>query len=150
MIDNCSNYVFIPGNIPSLKNSKQWTGKYLVKSNTVNNFLKSFGIKNYSSSKKTVDIYSKSIDTFKPYIIQLKNIIGSQNVPYKLRFYFVRKTKSRFDFGNAVEIISDMFTAYDLWDDDNCDNFLPFPWIIDNSCYKVDKDNPGVYISVFE
>lgn len=142
------NSVFIKGQIPSLKNSKIKTQHGIFHSKTVANFLRSYGIKSYSSSKKIVVGYKTVPDTFKPYVIELKKMIGNQNPPYKLQFYFVRKTKSRFDFGNSVELLADLFTAYNLWDDDNCDNFLPFPWVIDNSCYKVDKNNPGVYISI--
>ena len=117
-------------------------------SKTVANFLREHGIKHYSSSKKIVEGYKTKPDTFRPYVVQLKKIMVEKNLqpPYKLEFYFVRKTKARFDFGNAVELLSDLFTAYCLWEDDNCDYYLPFPWVIDNSCYKVDKDNPGVYI----
>jgi hypothetical protein len=47
--------IFISGNIPSSKNSKQFTGKYLVSSKTVKNFLKSKGIKSYSTARKEVE-----------------------------------------------------------------------------------------------
>jgi len=142
--------IFIARNIPSLKNSKVKTSRGIFPSKTVTNFLRSYGIKHYSSSKKTVEGYARTPDTFKPIADRLRDELSKVDKPYKLQFYFVRKTKSRFDFGNCSEILADIFTAYNVWDDDNCDNFLPFPWIIDNSCYKVDKDNPGVYIKVIK
>jgi hypothetical protein len=147
-MNNLNNAVFIKNNIPSLKNSKIATSKGVFHSKTVANFLREHGIKHYSSSKKIVEGYKTKPDTFRPYVVQLKKIMVEKNLqpPYKLEFYFARKTKARFDFGNAVELLSDLFTAYCLWEDDNCDYYLPFPWVIDNSCYKVDKDNPGVYI----
>jgi Holliday junction resolvase RusA-like endonuclease len=146
--DNFKDAIFISGNIPSLKNSKVKTSKGIFPSKMVANFLRGYGIKHYSSSKKTVDGYVRRPDTFRPIAMRLKDELSKVDKPYKLQFYFVRKTRSRFDFGNSVEILADVLTAYDVWDDDNCDNFLPFPWVIDNSCYKVDKDNPGVYIKV--
>lgn len=142
--------IFIARNIPSLKNSKVKTSKGIFPSKTVTNFLRSYGIKHYSSSKKTVEGYARTPDTFKPIADRLRDELSKIDKPYKLQFYFVRKTKSRFDFGNCSEILADIFTAYNVWDDDNCDNFLPFPWVIDNACYKVDKDNPGVYIKVIK
>lgn len=142
------DYIFIPGNVPSLKNGKQWTGKYLVKSKTVQNYLRSHGIQNYSSSDKTVKGYKTVPDTFRPHAVKLKKLLQNIDKPYKIEFYFIRKAKNRFDFGNAIELLSDLFTAYDVWEDDNCDNFLPFPWIIDNSVYKVDSKNPGVMLKV--
>ena len=140
--------IFIKGNIPSLKNSKVKTSKGVFHSKTVANFLRSYGIKSYSSQKKTVEGYKRTPDTIRPITVQLKKLLESTTKPYKLKFYFVRKSKSRFDFGNVVELIADLFTAYNVWEDDNADNFLPFPWIIDNSCYKIDKNNPGVYIKI--
>lgn len=141
-------FIFIPGAMPSLKNSKQWTGKFLVKSKTVQKYLRSHGIQSYSSSDKTVKGFKTIPDTFRPYAVQLKKMLKDVEKPYKIGFYFIRRTKSRFDFGNGVELIADLFTAYDVWEDDNCDNFLPFPWIIDNSVYKVDPKNPGVMLKI--
>lgn len=43
---------FIPGNVPSLKNSKVKTNKGIFPSKTVSKYLKSFGIISYSSEKK--------------------------------------------------------------------------------------------------
>jgi len=144
------NTIFIKGQIPSLKNSKVKTAHGIFPSKTVTNFLRSYGIKHFSSSKKTVEGYARTPDTFKPIADRLRQELTKFDKPYKLQFYFVRKTKNRFDIGNSIEILADLFTSYDVWEDDNCDIFLPFPWIIDNSCYKVDKNNPGVYIKVIK
>lgn len=140
--------IFIKGQIPSLKNSKVKTAHGIFPSKTVTNFLRSYGIKHYSSFHKTAEGYARTPDTFKPIADRLRQELTKYDKPYKVYFYFVRKTKNRFDFGNCVEILADIFTAYSVWDDDNCDNFLPFPWVIDNACYKVDKNNPGVYIKI--
>lgn len=140
--------IFIPHNIPSLKNSKIMTSKGLFSSKTVKNFLRSHGIQSYSSKDKVVKGYVKSPDTFKPHAVALKKLLNNYQPPYIIAFYFVRKSKARFDFGNGVELLADLFTAYNVWEDDNCDYFLPVPWIIDGSCYKVDAKNPGVYIKV--
>jgi len=142
--------IFIKGQVPSLKNSKVKTARGIFPSKTVTNFLRSYGIKHFSSSKKTVEGYARTPDTFKPIADRLRQELTKFDKPYKLQFYFVRKTKSRFDFGNGCEIIFDLLTSYNVWEDDNCDIVLPFPWVIDNSCYKVDKDNPGVYIKVIK
>lgn len=143
-----NDFIFIPGNIPSLKNSKIMTSKGLFSSKTVKKFLRSHGIQSYSSKDKIVKGYVKTPDTFRPYTVALKKLLNNYQPPYILAFYFARKSKTKFDFGNGVELLSDLFTAYDVWKDDNCDYFLPVPWIIDGSCYKVDAKNPGVYIKV--
>ena len=35
------NSIFIPGNVPSSKNSKQWTGKLLINSKATRSYIKS-------------------------------------------------------------------------------------------------------------
>jgi len=142
------NEIFIPGNIPSLKNSKIMTSKGLFHSKTVGKFLRSHGIKSYSTSRKEVVGYARTPDTFRPYIVQLKTLLANVQPPYKLAFHMVRKTKAKFDFGNSVELLSDLFTAYGVWEDDNCDNFLPLPWLKDGSVYSVNPKAPGVFIKV--
>lgn len=149
-IDIFDESIFIAGNIPSLKNSKVKTSKGIFPSKTVSKFLKSYGIKSFSSQKKLVFGYKNTPDTFRPIALKLKKELLETTTPYKIQFYFVRGTRHRFDFGNAVEILADIFTAYDVWEDDNCDNFLPFPWIINNSCYEVNKDKPGVYLKIIK
>ena len=143
------NLIFINGNVPSLKNGKTWTGKYLVSSKNVKAYLKLHGIKSYSSKDKTVE-YFKTIDTrtFKLAAENLKSILQDLKPPYKLAFHFVRQTRHRFDFGNAIELLSDLFTAYDVWEDDHMGFFHPSVLYIDGEGYSYDKENAGVYIKV--
>jgi len=68
-----NDFIFIPGNIPSLKNSKIMTSKGLFSSKTVKKFLRSHGIQSYSSKDKIVKGYVKTPDTFRPYTVALKN-----------------------------------------------------------------------------
>ena len=150
MVINNLDTIFIKGNVPSLKNSKIKTAHGIFPSKTVTRYLRNFGIQGYSSRDKKVFGYKTIPDTFRPYAEQIKAILGNLDAPYKLGFYFVRRTKSRFDFGNAVELIADLFTAYDVWEDDNCDFFLPFPQLINGVVYHVDKTAPGVYITILK
>lgn len=144
------NMFFIPNNVPALKNGKIWSGKFLVKSKQVTKYLKSQDIKNYSSSKKIVEHYKNSITNyhFKNVAEQIKLELSKSNPPYKIGFHFVRNSKHKFDFGNAFELIADLFTAYDVWEDDNMDIFLPFPLEINGKYYSYDKNSPGVWIKI--
>jgi hypothetical protein len=141
---------FIPNNVPALKNGKIWSGKYLLKSKQVVKYLKSQDIKNYSSSKKIVEHYKNCITNyhFKNVAEQIKLELSKSNPPYKIGFHFVRNSKHKFDFGNAFELIADLFTAYDVWEDDNIDIFLPFPLEINGKYYSYDKNSPGVWIKI--
>ena len=49
--------IFIPNNVPSLKNSKVKTGRGIFSSPTVNKYLRALGIQSFSSSKKFVKGY---------------------------------------------------------------------------------------------
>lgn len=142
---------FIKGNVPALKNGKQWTGKYLVSNKRVSEYLKLHGIKKYSSRKKEVFHFEKSETDFE-FLNQCKLIkeeLKHKTPPYKIGFYFIRSSKHKFDFGNAVELISDLFTAYNVWEDDNMDFLLPFPLEKEGIYYHVDKENSGVIIKIF-
>ena len=57
-LENPGNFlIFIPGNIPSLKNSKVKTSRGIFSSPTVSKFLRSIGIQGFNSRKKTVKGY---------------------------------------------------------------------------------------------
>lgn len=145
-----STIYFIQGNNPALKSSKQWTGRYLVQNKRVTEYLKLHGIKSYSSRRKEVIHLNKSQSDyeFRKVVEKIKEELQSLTPPYKIGFHFVRKSKHKFDFGNAYELLADLFTAYNIWEDDNMDYFLPFPLEVNNKYYTFNKDNPGVLIQV--
>lgn len=142
--------IFISGNIPSSKNSKQFTGKYLVHSKTVQKFLRSKGIKSYSTSSKTVTGYKTIPCTLESVLGPIKAVIQQINKPCIIEFHFVRDSKRKFDFHNAVQLPLDLMTAYDIIEDDNMDYVIPMPYMKNGKWYSVDKNNAGVYIRVGE
>jgi hypothetical protein len=154
--------IWIPGNVPSLKNSKVKTRTGIFSSPTVNKYIRSLGIQGFNSRKKTVKGY---VDKTRPNQIELlreqfnKMKIGKDD-PLFIGYHQVRKTKALFDFSNSVEIIQDLFTAHDFIEDDNVKYVFPVPMSIDGELptietlrttnwYSVDKENPGVYIKIF-
>lgn len=154
--------IFIPGNVPSLKNGKVKTSKGIFASPTVTKFLRSLGIQGFNSRKKTVKGY---VDKNRPNQIeklrfQFEQMKAGKDYPLIVGFHQVRKTKRLFDFGNSVEVIQDLFTAHDFWVDDDVSHVFPVPMTINGDLidqneprkeplYSVDKDNPGVYIKLF-
>jgi len=117
------NYLFIKGNVPSSKNSKQWTGKFLI-------------------SSKVCREYEK---TTEPYWYELKKsfkeIFPTTAEPRRVGMYFVRKSKHKFDYINACQILADLMTEHGWIEDDNADCFIPV-----FLGYKYDKQKPGVYL----
>ncbi len=144
------DYIFISGNVPSLKNNRIWTGRYFVHSKGVANYLKAHNIKDFSSSQKTITHYKTGVNTFEIEILKLKEILADLTPPYKFQFHFVRKSKHKFDFNNANSLLADLFTSYNLIEDDNMDIFHPSILYIDGKGYSYDKENPGVFINILK
>ena len=146
MVEN--ELIFIPGNVPSSKNSRINTKHGSFASKTVKAYLNSLGIQSYSSSKKIVKGYVN-----KPNLIEnlredfLKQIEGKK-LPLEIGFHFVRNSKRKFDFHNIVQVILDILTASDIIMDDNMDCVIPFALKIDNKFYSVNKECPGVWIKI--
>ena len=154
--------IFIPGNIPSLKNSKVKTSRGIFSSPTVSKFLRSIGIQSFNSRKKTVKGY---VDLSRPNQFEaLRNGFESMRKgkgdPLIIGYHQVRNSKRLFDFSNSVEIIQDLMTAHDFIEDDNVKFVFPVPMTIDGKLpvegkvrdeplYSVDKENPGVWIKLF-
>lgn len=154
--------IFIPNNVPSLKNSKVKTGRGIFSSPTVNKYLRALGIQSFSSSKKIVKGY---VDKNKPNLIEElrehfnEMKVGKEN-PIFIGYHQVRKDNRLFDFSNSIEILQDLFTAHGFIEDDNVKYVFPIPMSIEGELpnlenlrttkwYSVDKENPGVFIKVF-
>lgn len=117
--------IFISGNVPSSKNSKQWTGKMLINSKTVRNYMKNH-----------CDEWWENIGKF-------KEMIKGKEKPYKVGFYFIRDSKRKFDYINVAQLPLDLMQDYDWIEDDNMENVIPI-----FLGYEVDKENPGVRIEI--
>ena len=146
MVEN--ELIFIPGNVPSSKNSRINTKHGSFASKTVKSYLNSLGIQSYSSSKKLVKGYVN-----KPNLIEnlredfLKQTSGKQ-LPLEIGFHFVRDSRRKFDFHNIVQVVLDLLTASDFIIDDNMDCVIPFALKRDGKFYSVDKECPGVWVHI--
>lgn len=116
---------FIKGNVPSLKNSKQWTGKYLISSKTVSKYLK----------EHTAD-YQK---------IKYEMLYEMENKPkpYRISFKFIRGTRHKFDMINAAQLPLDIMVDVGILEDDNADEVIPV-----FEPYEYNKEKPGMIITI--
>tara|TARA_R100001443_G_scaffold9108_1_gene18657 strand:+ start:9306 stop:9674 length:369 start_codon:yes stop_codon:yes gene_type:complete len=119
------NEIFIAGNVPSSKNGKRWTGKYLIHSKTTMNYIKESKEDYVSNRKKFLDM------------------IEGKQPPYKISFTFHRSTRRKFDYINPAQTVQDLMVKYQWIEDDNCEFIRPF---FDE--YTYDKENPGVTIKI--
>lgn len=154
--------IFIPGNIPSLKNSKVKTARGIFSSPTVNKFLRSIGIQKFNSRKKEVKGYVDATrpNQFEALREEFMKMKATTSDPIVIGYHQVRNSKRLFDFSNSVEIVQDLMTAHDFIEDDNVKHVFPVPMSIDGQLidpdnprafplYSVDKEKPGVYIKLF-
>jgi len=117
--------IFIPGNVPSSKNSKQWTGKMLINSKATRTYI-----------KDTVEFYMK-------YRVDFQKTLKDKEKPYKLSLKFIRGTRHKFDYLNPAQTVQDLMVKYNWIKDDNCEEILP---VFEK--YEYDKKNPGVIIKI--
>ena len=117
--------IFISGNVPSSKNGKRWTGKYLIHSKTTMRYI-----------KESKEEYLKYTHPFKEFIKRF-------STPYTIHFKFYRKSRRKFDYVNPLQTVQDLMVKYDWLEDDNMTYLIP---VLDD--YEYDKEKPGVYIKV--
>ena len=117
--------IFIPGNVPSSKNSKQWTGKMLINSKATRAYIKA-----------TVEFYMK-------YRVDFQKMLKGKEKPYRVSLQFIRGTKHKFDYINPAQTVQDLMVKYNWIKDDNCEEIIP---VFEE--YKYDKNKPGVIIKI--
>lgn len=118
--------IFIPGNVPSSKNSKQMTrGRVLLSSKAV---------------RKYIDNYSFFWLLYEP---DFNFLIKKYNKPYEIEFLFTRDSIRSFDYINIVQLPLDLMQRYKWIENDDVYNVKPF-----FADFHVDKNNPGVEIKI--
>lgn len=123
--------LFCPGNCPSSKNGRRWTGKFFVVSK--------------STKKWRQETKQWWIDNKQTFIDQLKG----KEKPYKIGFHFVKGTRHLYDWVNPVQTIQDEMVTHGWIDDDNINEMVPVPFKRKGSYTGYSKKKPGVYIKVY-
>lgn len=122
--------IFIAGNTPSSKNSKQFVtlknGKKLLLNSKI--------VRKYIDKSEMDWIFNKT-EFFK--------MLKGKNKPYKIELYFIRDSKRKFDYINAAQIVFDLMQHYGYIEDDDSQNIIPV-----FKGYKVDKVRAGVEIEI--
>ena len=119
--------IFIAGNVPSSKNSKRWTGKMLINSKTVMNYIKA-----------TKSQYVRNRDKF------LEMTAGLE-YPVVVSFKFIRGSRHKFDYINPAQTVQDLMVKNEWIEDDNANYIIP-----SFEEFEYDKENPGVQIKVYD
>ena len=122
--------IFINGNTPSSKNSKQFVTLKSGKTTLLN----SKTTQNYIKNSKADWLLNKN---------KFKKMIKDKEKPYKVELFFIRDSKRRFDYINAAQIVFDLMQEYGYIDDDDSTNIIPV-----FKGFEVDKGRAGVEIEV--
>ena len=122
--------IFIAGNTPSSKNSKQFVTlknckKLLLNSKIVRKYI----------DKSEMDWRFNKTEFFK--------MLKGKEKPYKIELYFIRDSRRKFDYINAAQIIFDLMQEYGYIEDDDSTNVIPI-----FKGFEVDKVKAGVEIEV--
>lgn len=125
---------FIPGNVPSSKNSKRIVSKKLPSGKSLPFLIDSELAASY---KKTHSILYRSMRS------DFKKETSIFSGPAYIGFYFVRDSHRDFDYHNAVQIVADIMVKELVMEDDNARIFVPV-----FLGYTVDKNKAGVYVRV--
>lgn len=119
--------IYLKGNVPSSKNSKRWTGKKLIPSKTVENYLEQYEIQ------------------YKLYANKFKEMIKDKKKPYYIGFFFIRNSKRKFDYNNLTQLPQDLMVKYKWLEDDNANYIVPI-----GLGYTVNKAKAGLIITVLD
>jgi len=140
--------VFIPGNVPSSKNSKQRTKNgAIVSGKAVKKYLQGLGIKRYSCRQGSA--YMEDYKT-RPNLFKEKFRDAEWITPRKfcyIGFHFVRQTKALFDFSNMVQIVQDLMVAGGYLQEDNINCMIPVNMVKNGNRWSKNKDFPGVWVA---
>ena len=153
--------IFIAGNTPSLKNSKEigqiytnrsaccnvpFTGKGPTRRCPKCNNICEIKTRPMLRSSKTVVKYKSATEgEWLQSKQRFVNMIKDSPMPINLGMYFIRDSERKFDHINIAQIVQDMMVDYGYIEDDNCLFVLPV-----FLGYKVDKKNAGVVITIIE
>lgn len=156
------NGIYIPYNVPALKNSKvikqMYTGKsmccnapYIKKGKGIfvctkcNNFTRLGTRPIITKSDAVAEFNEKAAEILLINRPKFKKLIHGINPPYHLAFYFIRNTKHEFDFDNAITTMLDLLVKMDYLKDDNANHVYTYPL-----GYKYNSEKAGVIMLLIE
>jgi len=119
--------VFIPGNVPSSKNSRQFN----------------IAMKRSFVSKSTTRWKQDTKVSFIRYRGKFLKLLDLTSQPYRIEFTFFRKTRHKFDYINPAQTVQDAMVHHKWIEDDNCEILIP-----SFGLYQHDPVTPGVVIKV--
>ena len=126
--------IFIKGNFPSFKNSKQMTRSgFLIMSKTVRKYLKEYEYQWEIDGENRYVFWEEAIHCKSPLIIGM---------------HFIRGTRHKYDWVNMVQGVQDLMVKHEWISDDNTEIMYPTPLLINGKYSSYNKEQPGVFIKL--
>ena len=140
--------IFIQGEVPSSKNSKEIGFLYMKKGSESSIYHKKNGVfrpvrLNLNSSKATKRYVKEREWDYASKKKEFAELVKDFETPYRICFKFFRKTKRKFDYINAAQIVQDMMVKYGWIEDDDASNMIPV--FLE---FEYNKTKPGVYVDI--
>lgn len=123
--------IFIPGNVPSSKNSRMRTRSGI--------FIKSPLCFKYEKATKVI---------WEGKAEEVRQLTDNAEKPILIGLHFVRDSKRKCDFHNLVQFIADLMVKYEWIEDDNMTQVFFVPYIRNGTYYSINKSECGVWIKV--
>lgn len=135
-------YIYIPGNVPSLKNSKEIiTIPFKGQLHLPVHERKTRAM--LIPSKRHQKYERDTAPLYRAFAKEFRKLAQGHLKPLKVGFYFVRDSRRLFDFGNAMASCEDIMETREWIPSDDCNQMMSIPL-----GYHVDKETAGVYITV--
>jgi len=137
-----SEWIFIAGNVPSLKNSKEIIQIPLPGQNGIDRARKK--MRPMLVPSKTHKKYeAATAPIWRDKARDFLNMTRGHLRPLKVGFYFIRDSRRLFDYDNAHATCQDIMVSRGWIEDDNCNQIMSIPL-----GYHVDKEACGVWITI--
>jgi hypothetical protein len=144
--------IWVPGDVPSFKNSKQVTfipaGKHFKPSpHTVYKYRNGsyYAVNVRLTSSKAVHKYKKASEwDWVAGKVPFQRLVRDMEYPYRIAIKFIRGTRRSFDYNNIGQGVQDLMVENGWIPEDDCVHMKPF--YMDPG---YDKENPGVWIGIF-
>lgn len=123
---------FIPGHVPSSKNSRVLTQQGL--------FIASKAVQKYRKNSK---------EDWRSLAKEFRQRVKDKEAPIKIGFHFVRKTRHKYDWVNPLQTVLDEMVKHHWVSDDNIEVIIPVPFTRSGSYTTYDPKTAGVHIRVY-
>lgn len=125
--------IFIPGNVPSLKNNKKIIQIRPKGRPPIPRLVPSDRHAAYAKAVANHFLYHKQA---------FRNAAKTLPKPLRIAFQFIRDSRRAFDYTNAMDTVQDLMVEHGWIPDDNCNEMIPVP-----VPYLYSKERPGVIIA---